>query len=810
MLARLCSVGERGLRRGVPRHRALCVVLAALGAMPAIASAFDRDECLTNTRPVADAGPNRSETSGATIEFDATNSYDPDGRDLNYIIWYFGDGQVSRGAVVSHTYHQPGTYVVTLTVTDVCRTRGTDHAIVTITGDSTDPGDPCDGNVPPTAHVSGSPSAVLGDAILFNGNTSSDSDGQIDKFAWDFGDGSTAVGSFAGHNFLQPGTFTVTLTVTDDCGATDTDVMVVTITEPDPCAGNEAPVANAGLDRSAEPGRTLWFSGANSRDADGWIAAYEWNFGDGSSTSGRTVPHVFADPGTYDVSLTVTDNCGASASQSVTVSIVAADPCAGNQAPTANAGSNRMADVGATLTFDAGGSSDDGTITSFRWTFGDGASATGRAVSHAFDEAGTYTVTLTVTDDCGASASASVVATVSDPDNGGSDVVSAAFGFTPQAPRVQDMVAFSADQAAAFEGDFYFRWDFGDGSYPGYGGAQVTRPFADPGSYTVTLTLIDKFNWQIVATESRTVVVGERLTVTGALSGTLANNNGIVVVGDNVWVCGSPNKVVVVDASNAAEPRLIEARSVNGGPSSVCANDAVVAVAATYGGVLLFDATDGTAMTQVGHIDTYADGGFRAFGVALDGSRLLVTGEWGGLRVFDVSNPSAPVKLSSNGDVGFLRRIKVHNGRAYVLDASLPGVRVFSLANVSNPVEIGRVLTNDEPLRFDVASTSEGVLLAVAEGSGGLEVFDVTNPSASRFLSRSFGVNGVGGVVLRGTTAYVGYMSAVVELDLSVPSDPRELAFVPLGTGLPTAQVRFSDGRVFAGFKGGLVAVLQP
>lgn len=141
----------------------------------------------------------------------------------------------------------------------------------------------------------------------------------------------------------------------------------------------------------------LSVDGSDSSDADGTVVSYDWNWGDGSShDSGRTASHAYDVPGTYTVTLTVTDNDGATGTVSHDVTVVP------NQAPQADFAATT---TGRTTAVDASASSDpDGTIVSYDWDWGDGSSqGSGKTASHTYAP-GTYTITLTVTDDAGASA----------------------------------------------------------------------------------------------------------------------------------------------------------------------------------------------------------------------------------------------------------------------------------------------------------------------------------------------------------------------------------------------------------------------
>ncbi|BDZ45936.1 PKD domain-containing protein [Naasia aerilata] len=159
-----------------------------------------------------------------------------------------------------------------------------------------------------------------------------------------------------------------------------------------------------------------------STDSDGTISSYAWTFGDGGTATGKTAAHTYAAAGTYTIALTVTDDDGATAQTTRSVSVTPA-----NVAPTA-AFTATPKDL--VVTADAGASSDsDGTVASYAWTFGDGGTATGTTATHSYAAAGTYTVTLTVKDDDGATGTVSHDVTVSAPAPG-TDLAKDGFGRT--------------------------------------------------------------------------------------------------------------------------------------------------------------------------------------------------------------------------------------------------------------------------------------------------------------------------------------------------------------------------------------------
>jgi PKD repeat protein len=171
-------------------------------------------------------------------------------------------------------------------------------------------------NSPPTASFDAN---VTGELSVAVDSTSTDSDGTIEARVWNFGDGSpTKNGDQVSHTYATPGTYTVTLTVTDDDGATASTTRQVTVTGP-----NILPVASF----SASPGvLTASFDASASSDPDGSVESYSWTFGDGETGTGAQTSHDYDAAGTYTVTLTVTDDRGASTSTSRSVTVTAPPP----------------------------------------------------------------------------------------------------------------------------------------------------------------------------------------------------------------------------------------------------------------------------------------------------------------------------------------------------------------------------------------------------------------------------------------------------------------------------------------------------
>lgn len=246
------------------------------------------------------------------------------------------------------------------------------------------------GNLIPAASFT---TAVDGFELDVDGSASTDADGTIASYAWDYGDGNTATGADPQpHTYATSGTKTVKLTVTDNQGGVGTATKQILI--------NTAPKADFTSTVSPTNPAQITFNGTSSTDPESNIASYTWNYGDGSnpasgSQSSRT--KTYANSGTYDVTLTVTDAGGLT--DSVTKQVTVTAP---NKAPVA---AFTTAVQGLKVTVDGSGSSDpdvDDSITAWAWNFGDSTVDTGATPpAHTYGAAGTYDVTLTVTDESG-------------------------------------------------------------------------------------------------------------------------------------------------------------------------------------------------------------------------------------------------------------------------------------------------------------------------------------------------------------------------------------------------------------------------
>jgi PKD repeat protein len=308
-----------------------------------------------------------SSCSSLTCAFTSTST-DPGGT-ISAYSWTFGDGGTSTVQNPSHTYAAAGTYTVSLTVTDNAGATNSTSQSITVTAASQ----------PPVASFTSSCSSLT---CAFT-STSTDPGGTISAYSWTFGDGGTSTAQNPSHTYGASGTYTVTLTVTDNLAATNSVSHSVTVSAP-----SQPPVAAFS---SSCSGDTCTFTNTSSAPGGGSISSYSWTFGDGGTSTVQNPSYTYTAGGTYTVTLTVTDNLGAT--NAVSHSVTA------NQPPVAAFSSSCST---LTCSFTSTSSDPDGSISSYNWNFGDGTTSTAQNPSHAYATGGTYTVTLTVTDNVGA------------------------------------------------------------------------------------------------------------------------------------------------------------------------------------------------------------------------------------------------------------------------------------------------------------------------------------------------------------------------------------------------------------------------
>ncbi|MBL3655141.1 PKD domain-containing protein [Fulvivirga sediminis] len=179
---------------------------------------------LFNADPVLGMAP-------LVVNFDGSVSFDADGDSLTYA-WDFGDSKKGSGAEVTHTYMASGTYTATLTVFDG---QASDDYSLDIKVNSSDT---VSNSIPVAAISASTTSGELPLAVTFDASSSTDADGDLLSYSWDFADGSQGTGVEVLHTFSEEGVYEVLLTVDDGNGGSDSDTLEITVTAPDAGGGD--------------------------------------------------------------------------------------------------------------------------------------------------------------------------------------------------------------------------------------------------------------------------------------------------------------------------------------------------------------------------------------------------------------------------------------------------------------------------------------------------------------------------------------------------------------------------------------------
>jgi len=436
---------------------------------------------------------------GQPVTFDGSDSFDPDGVIVSYQWDFDGDGLFdAQGSqqTTSYTYQTSGPFSPRLTVfDDQSETMSRQGGLVV--------------NAAPVAQFQVSsfePNEL--EPVVFT-DLSQDSDGTIVKWEWDFGDSTLSDRTSPNHVYLQNGSMTVTLTVTDEGGATDTAVATLAV-------GNLPPMASLIVANSSLPtGSRFSFDASGSSDPSpqGRLTRYEWSFDGGATfeveTTVPTLSQAFADNGQLVVQVRVTDSQEAiGLSDPVTITITNRPPSVSRVSWTPTTPSD--ADE---VTFSVQASDPDGQITSWSWVMNSIVLASSQQLTHQFIDSGSYQLTLQVRDNDGAGATpyAFTVSVLNAPPVAAfTSVQGAACGFSSVRFDASDSYDPSPTGRIV-----HVAWDFGDGTYcPGSaaGCASTDRwtpehCYSEPGTYIVTLVVIDEHG--AMSRAQKTILIGE-------------------------------------------------------------------------------------------------------------------------------------------------------------------------------------------------------------------------------------------------------------------------------------------------------------
>ncbi|RYZ00798.1 MAG: PKD domain-containing protein [Chitinophagaceae bacterium] len=370
--------------------------------------------------------------------------------------WNFGDGNTSNVQNPTHIYNTAGTYDVTLTVTTA---SGCTNTLVLSSA--------VQAGVRPAAAFNFTPPTVCAtNSVQF----SSTSTGTITSYLWDFGDGGTSSAQNPGYQYNDTGTFSVRLVVSN---LTCRDTLLL-----EDIIRVLPPVARFTADGNCADKLTKTFTNTSIIDPL-MPVTWLWDFGDGNTSSAQQPSHTYGTTGSYTVKLTVTNGTCTHFVQRV-VSVIVENAAFTPESPAVCKG------VPMQFTAAAGASPN---IVSWAWDFGDGGTAaTAGSATHAYNNSGDYTVTLTITDALGCTDVQTRSVRVNGPfANFTQSATTACFVAGGNTISFTDQSIFDGQNAIV-----KWIWNWGDGSdIDSSGATPFQHVYTVPGTYSVNLSVRD-------------------------------------------------------------------------------------------------------------------------------------------------------------------------------------------------------------------------------------------------------------------------------------------------------------------------------
>lgn len=341
-------------------------------------------QVMVNRAPIAVVDTLIQACSGNIIIFSSASSYDPDG-DLFTTTWDFGDGNTSTDTNPVHMYTQPGLYSVTLTLNDGFSPTPT-VAVIPV-------------------RIEGSPKAIIpfetitvcaNTPVVFDGSQSTDPNGQVGSYSWDFGDASTGLGQKVTHFYQEPGVYDVILTVVGSGSGSCSNMSQVSAK----VIVVEGPQARFSLPTIVAPQEAVVLD-ASASTYEGAIQSVTWDVYQGETKvqtltglQNRFMPER---PGTYRIVLTLRTESGTSCNTSTTESIVKV-----NAAPSIAWNAPEVVAQFAPFMLSAVGSTDsDGFVQELVWRLDGAVIGTGLSVPLPTSQAGSRVLSLTIRDNAG-------------------------------------------------------------------------------------------------------------------------------------------------------------------------------------------------------------------------------------------------------------------------------------------------------------------------------------------------------------------------------------------------------------------------
>ena len=415
------------------------------------------------------------------LDATALNQLSPD----LFYQWDFGDSSdPGTGIKVSHEYKKPGIFQIKLIVSNAKESKDVETGITVL------------------IHNAAATPIIITDIkqgqapleVQFDASTSTDPNGQIIDYLWDFGDtessSNQAKGAQAIHVFDKPGTYEVVLNIVDENNEKISTKQSILVLSKD--AGIIPKIVASPLE-GVSPLKVDFNASSSSHSEDNvTLTKFEWDFGDATPViRSRETAHTFSEEGVYDVTLTITDS--ENNTKQETLIITVSDKGKSPEAKIVTTPAVLAGKAPFRVELDASSSIDpDGEIVSYKWTFPEGPEETGPKTEYTFTKPGQYPIILEIEDNDGKKGTTSVVAVVNEQ------------GLTPPVAKIDTdpspaqglaplIITFDASKSNDPDGDIIsYSWDFGDKSKEVLTTAPtISHKFEKVGIWPVTLTITD-------------------------------------------------------------------------------------------------------------------------------------------------------------------------------------------------------------------------------------------------------------------------------------------------------------------------------
>ncbi|UCH88487.1 MAG: M20/M25/M40 family metallo-hydrolase [Thermoplasmata archaeon] len=413
-------------------------------------------------KAILTANPMKTLTS-EQITFNGSLSLDYVGGITEYN-FTFGDGNNTgwlANSTASHAYEEDGVYTAGLTVRDI---YGAESKLENLSVNVL--------NRAPVASPSSNLSRTLTyTSIQFMANAT-DPDGTVST-SWDFGDSMKSNEADPIHYYSKSGNYNAVLNIYDNDGANASYKLKIII-------DNRPPICTINASEDNGIINTVFLFKAEAEDLDGTIESYQWDLGDGTTSNGLFINHIYSSPGVYYIRLRVEDNEGFDSTATRIITVQDLPPVAVGEALLHEVLTYEKVPFVGDKSYDLEGE------LIYIWEFGDGNTSTEVSPIHAYWQPGNYTAKLTVWDNAG-----NFDSVVTSPITVNNRPPTAEF-WTFGNYTENGTVYFDGGNSSDLEGDLTYYWEFDDGSVGS--GPMVEHIYSEPGKYLVYLTVTDKHN----------------------------------------------------------------------------------------------------------------------------------------------------------------------------------------------------------------------------------------------------------------------------------------------------------------------------